>query len=143
MKGGGAAASAAAAAAAAASSSGASGAPFTSTTSKAASAYSDLDDLFSGITKKKAAKVAASAAEVERAKAGEERAKAEAVALRARMDALERAGRAANGIKGDESPKPLRFDAALGVKVYSTAALKIGQGEGDTDLCPIDCSCCF
>jgi len=30
-----------------------------------------------------------------------------------------------------------------GFKIYTVDELKIGQGEGDTDLCPFDCNCCF
>ena len=30
-----------------------------------------------------------------------------------------------------------------GVKVYTEAELRLGQGGGDTALCPFDCDCCF
>ncbi|KAJ2850508.1 hypothetical protein IWW36_001825 [Coemansia brasiliensis] len=30
-----------------------------------------------------------------------------------------------------------------GLRVFYMEDLKIGQGEGDTDLCPFDCQCCF
>jgi hypothetical protein len=30
-----------------------------------------------------------------------------------------------------------------GYKVYTVAEMKIGQGGGDTPLCPFDCDCCF
>lgn len=103
----------------------------------------EIDSLFAGISEKKAAKQAAAAEESARAAASAARAQAEAAALSARVAALEKAGRAANQLRGDESPRPLRFDASLGVKVFSIDALKIGAGNGDTKDCPFDCSCCF
>ncbi|KAJ1662841.1 hypothetical protein IW140_005548 [Coemansia sp. RSA 1813] len=30
-----------------------------------------------------------------------------------------------------------------GMRVYYMDDLRIGEGEGDTDLCPFDCDCCF
>jgi hypothetical protein len=51
-------------------------------------------------------------------------------------------GDAAN-LRGDESPPALRFDAALGMRVFSAAGLRIGEGKGDTPDCPVDCHCCF
>ncbi|KAJ1795896.1 hypothetical protein LPJ59_004082 [Coemansia sp. RSA 2399] len=30
-----------------------------------------------------------------------------------------------------------------GMRVYYMDDLRIGEGEGDTDLCPFDCNCCF
>ncbi|KAJ2448847.1 hypothetical protein EV183_005216 [Coemansia sp. RSA 2336] len=30
-----------------------------------------------------------------------------------------------------------------GLRVFYMEDLKIGQGEGDTELCPFDCQCCF
>ena len=103
----------------------------------------EIDSLFAGIPEKKAAKQAAAAEESARAAASAARAQAEAAALSARVAALEKAGRAANQLRGDESPRPLRFDASLGVKVFSIDALKIGAGNGDTKDCPFDCNCCF
>ena len=103
----------------------------------------DLDDLFSNIGVKKAAKAAEVISKESQTKAREAKSKADAAALKARLEAMERAGRAANGIRGDESPKALRFDAVLGVKVFSVDSLKIGQGSGDTPQCPFDCNCCF
>lgn len=38
--------------------------------------------------------------------------------------------------------KPLRFDAQLGMRIYSEEALGIGKGGGTKD-CPFDCNCCF
>ena len=40
-------------------------------------------------------------------------------------------------------PKPVRFDAELGLPIYTEESLRIGQGKGDTADCPFDCSCCF
>jgi hypothetical protein len=69
-----------------------------------------------------------------------------AAAEAAREDALrarEARGKASNRIKGEDSPEPLRFDPVLGLPIYSAKQLKIGQGAGDTELCPFDCDCCF
>jgi hypothetical protein len=109
----------------------------------ASAAALDIDDLFAAIPKKKAARLAASAEEGARAAAAAAGARAEAAAAAARLAALERAGRAANHLGGGDSPVALRFDAKLGVKVYSLESLKIGAGNGDTADCPFDCNCCF
>ena len=69
-------------------------------------------------------------------------AEAEAAAIAARVKRLSEAGAAANRLRGDDSPTPLRFDAELGMNIYSLDALKVGKGGG-TDLCPFDCDCCF
>ena len=114
-----------------------------SASASASSLDVEIDALFAGLPSKKAARKAASEEEGARSAAAAQAARAEALALRARLAALERAGRAANQLQGDESPKPLRFDAALGVKVFSVDALKIGAGNGDTADCPFDCQCCF
>jgi len=103
----------------------------------------DLDDLFSGITAKKAVKASETLTKESKAREEKEREKSEAASLKARLEALEKVGRAANGIRGDESPKPLRFDPQLGVKIFSVDSLKIGKGKGDTSNCPFDCFCCY
>jgi hypothetical protein len=61
----------------------------------------------------------------------------------ARLKALSEAGRAANRLKGEDSPQPLRFDPEMGMNIYSVKDLKIGAGAGDSALCPFDCKCCF
>jgi hypothetical protein len=66
---------------------------------------------------------------------------AAAARAEARLDDLEAKGRAANRVKGRDSPEPLRFDAALGMNVYAEEALGMGGGGGTKD-CPFDCSCC-
>jgi len=40
------------------------------------------------------------------------------------------------------SVKPTRFDADLGMPIYSEDDLRIGQGGNSKD-CPFDCNCCF
>lgn len=59
------------------------------------------------------------------------------------LRALEKAGKASNRMRSEDSPEPLRFDADLGMNIYSASALKIGQGKGDSALCPFDCECCY
>ena len=41
-----------------------------------------------------------------------------------------------------EKPKGPRRYTEDGLKIFSMAELKIGQG-GDTEDCPFDCDCCF
>ena len=60
----------------------------------------------------------------------------------AELDAMEAVGRKSNRARGVDSPEPLRYDADLGMPIYSVDALKIGRGGG-TALCPFDCECCF
>lgn len=95
----------------------------------------DINEMFASAKSKRAeAEAAAEAAAVA--------AEAEAAAIAARVKRLSEAGAAANRLRGDDSPTPLRFDAELGMNIYSLDALKVGKGGG-TDLCPFDCDCCF
>lgn len=41
------------------------------------------------------------------------------------------------------SVRACRVDPETGLPIYTIAQLKIGQGKGDTPLCPFDCDCCF
>jgi hypothetical protein len=69
---------------------------------------------------------------------------AEVVAKRAaRVQELEARGLRANRMRSPDSPQPLRVDPSTGMPIYSADALKIGQGKGDTPLCPFDCECCY
>jgi hypothetical protein len=99
----------------------------------------NLDDIFGGLSAKKAAVAEAAA------KAAASRAAVAAAEIRASraVEALEAAGRAANSGTRPESPVPLRFDQELGVRVFAASALRIGAGEGNTKDCPFDCECCF
>ena len=95
-----------------------------------------IDDIFSSAKDKaarKAARKEQKLAELDTLKAIQE----------ARLAALSKAGRAANRLKGDNSPEPLRFDSELGMNIYSVSDLKIGAGAGDTAQCPFDCECCY
>jgi hypothetical protein len=103
----------------------------------------DIDALFTGMTARKATAKAGVSAAAAAAAAREAAAAAEAAAAERAIAALEAAGRRTNRMSGGDSPVPLRWDKALGVKVYSLEGLRIGQGRGDTPLCPIDCDCCF
>lgn len=59
-----------------------------------------------------------------------------------RVAQLEKEGKKANRVRGEDSPIPLRFDTDMGLNIYNTSSLKLGKGGG-TPLCPIDCNCCF
>ena len=102
----------------------------------AAANSAGVDDIFA-TAKEKAARIAA-----RKSKKGAE-ADALSAIQAARLAALSKAGRAANRLKGDDSPEPLRFDSELGMNIYSVGDLKIGAGAGDTPQCPFDCQCCF
>jgi hypothetical protein len=116
--------------------------PTAAAAAAAAALGADLDALFAGIGAKKAAAAAEAGAAAAAREAAAAKAAAERARAAARVAALEAAGRAAN-LRGDESPPALRFDAALGMRVFSAAGLRIGEGKGDTPDCPVDCHCCF
>ncbi len=101
-----------------------------------AAATAGVDDIFAAAKDKAARK----AARKEKKQAEEDTLKA---IQAARLASLSKAGRAANRLKGEDSPEPLRFDSELGMNIYSVSDLKIGAGAGDTPLCPFDCQCCF
>lgn len=105
--------------------------------------FAGIDALISSIPGKRAARAAVAAEEAAAAEARRATMAAMRAAHEARVASLEAAGQRANRTKASDSPQPQRFDAALGVNIFSIDALKIGRGSGSTPACPFDCACCF
>ena len=108
-----------------------------------AAVAADIDSLFASLGAKKKERALASSAASTAASAAAAVAARETAARAARVAALEAAGAAANGRSGRDSPQALRFDASIGMRIFSVDALQIGKGGGDTRDCPFDCECCF
>lgn len=99
----------------------------------------DIDALFKDLGEKKAQKQLQPAPKPPAKDASKLARKQEADAIAQ----LEKAGRKTNRMRAPDSPTPLRTDPHTGMPIFSIDALKIGQGKGDTPLCPFDCECCY